>query len=1524
MTANQLWHDIGSGRSFGLRLIRFLFLLLALDISYFFAVLPLTWPQQAVCGLLMIIIGLAVGRSSDSYLVTLTLMIMSLFATFRYGYWRLSQTWNFFQDPSNHWGALDAFFIFLLIFAESYAFLILFLGYFQTIWPLRRAPMPLPEDTSEWPHVDILIPTYNEPLEVVRYTALGALNIDWPTDKLHVYILDDGRRKEFQEFAFQAGIGYKIRPDNFHAKAGNINTALKSLKSPFVAIFDCDHVPTRSYLQVTMGWFLRDQKLAMVQTPHHFYSADPFERNLGQFRIIPNEGELFYGIVQDGNDFWNAAFFCGSCATIRRKALDQIGGIAVETVTEDAHTSLRMQSRGWNTAYINIPQAAGLATERLSAHVGQRIRWARGMIQILRVDNPLFIPGLKFEQRLCYFNAMMHFMYALPRLIFLTAPLIYLLLSDTNVPGYWAAILAYALPHLTLSNITNSRVQGKHRHSFWNEIYETILSPYILLPTLLAFINPKLGKFNVTAKGGLIKRSFFDRRIAQPFLALLFFNFMGLLISIPRFFIWDRDRPGTVIMNLIWCFLNIVVLGVCVAVSREMQQLRQHVRVRMVTEVEIVFQDGRRVRGTSIDASSGGTSLRLPIPAEISEGEFGRISFANALMDGALPVSVVSVEGTLLRLRFEEMNIQEQELLTTILYSRADTWLGWGEGREVDQPMRSLGRIFVISFRGLRMMFGSLLFPVRNLPGRKKQKSKPAVAARAASLLLAVALLVPALLGLASGTAHAAVRHPAGGLHPALKLAAAQSASASSPAAAARAAAARAAASLAQQAPASGATGMPARQVSTLPVIPPPPPGQFHDLFTLKQVGSGNMELRGIDTQTSVFFNLKQTHVVRTAKMHLSYSFSPALLPQLSHIRLLMNGTLFATIQYPPNENTTTGARDMEADFDVPADLLVRRNQFTVEFIGHYTMVCEDPANTALWARVNNSSYLEVAGDVLPLTDDLKQLPLPFLDRDSIDPPKIPIVFASAPSLKGIQAAGIVASYFGMESESRPAQFPTYIGALPEGDSILIAENPSMLPGGLNLNNVTQPTVAMRPNPNDTYSKVLIITGANADQALLAAQAVAMRSDLLQGPTSTISKLILPNISKPDDAPRWARTDQTISLWDYATVDALQNDGSAPLNVYFRIPPDIFFVQKPNAILKMVYRYNSIPIGPISSIQVRVNNAFLGSLPLIPGPDPARVVKTEVPVPVVNLRPFSNSLSFDFTFQLLKKGGCNDSTPINMQGAIMRDSYLDLRGYPHYASLPNLELFSNAGFPFTRFADLSQTTVVLPPTPTAQEIELFATLMGHFSRQTGMPVLRVSVATADAMKQGADTDFLVLGTGEDQPAFDRIGSALPVNIRAGQVQVRDTLGLLTPLHHAWWKIPTPDHSESGELTASGVPDSVIEGIESPYKSGRTVVVINIKDPTTYTTFIDTFLKVQQSSDISGTVTVLHGSDFQSFRIGNSVYHVGMLPWWNRLTLWFVDVPWLAAILVTLIAFLLAVWTRIWLREHARKRLQMEG
>jgi cellulose synthase (UDP-forming) len=1468
MTATGLWQDIGAGENVLTKMLRFVFLAVTAVALYFLAVLPLTWPQQAVGGLLTLLMAMALARSSDSYLITLTLMVMSMFCTFRYGYWRISQTVQFFKDPANHWGVLDAFFILCLILAETYAFVILFLGYFQTIWPLRRAPVALPDDEAEWPHLDVLIPSYNEPLDVVRYTALGALNMDWPADRLHVYILDDGRRKEFEEFAYEAGLGYKTRSDNKHAKAGNINAALKSLTSPYVAIFDCDHVPTRSFLQMTMGWFLRDPKLAMLQTPHHFYSPDPFERNLQQFRIIPNEGELFYGIVQDGNDFWNSTFFCGSCAVLRRAALDEIGGIAVETVTEDAHTSLRMQMNGWSTAYINIPQAAGLATERLSAHVGQRIRWARGMIQILRTDNPLFAPGLKFAQRLCYFNAMAHFLYAVPRLIFLTAPLIFLLFNHTNVPGYWAAILAYALPHLILSNVTNSRIQGEHRHSFWNEIYETVLSPYILLPTLMALINPKLGKFNVTAKGGVVRNTFFDTKIAQPFLILLVFNIVGLLISIPRYFIWDKDRPGTVLMNVLWSLFNVIILGVTTAVAREMRQLRTTVRIAIVTPVTANLPDGSEIAGETIDMSSGGTSIRFAQTVELPPETELELAFPMPSATHMLHAKVVSADGSVLRVKFENLTIAEQEVLTMVLYSRADSWLGWGESRESDNVLRSLVRIFQISMHGLAASFRSLF------ASKSKSRKKVSNVQLTSSAVLALAAI---LLGSAART-HAQTPINANGTMVGAKAAA-----------------------------------------------PPPqtlPAGQFRDTFTLGDTGSSQIDLHGIDSAHTLFFTLPQTHVPRSAKMHVSYAFSPGLIPEISHIKLMMNGTLFATIEPTPDGKGRSRGEVSEAEFNVPPELLVHNNALTMEFIGHYTLVCEDPANTTLWSRVHRDSYFAIQGDRLPLADDLKQLPMPFLDPAVVQPLSLPVVFAAEPDAKTIQAAGIVTSYFGMISEGRPVRFPVHVGELPVGDVILISDSSSTLPAGLNLAAPSEPTVAMRTNPNDPYGKVLVISGGDPDQVVQAAQAVAMHSDLLQGPQTAIDRLTLPAKQAAGSAPRWAQTDEKIALWDYSTADSLQGDGSTPLNVYFRIPPDMYPSDRPNAILHLSYRYNSIPIGPISSVQVRINNAFLGSVPLVPGQDASKRMDYDLPVPVVNLRPFSNSLSFDFTFQVLKKANCQDSTPINLQGAVLRDSFLDLRGYPHYAPLPNLELFANAGFPFTRYPDLGNTTVVLPPTPTAEEIETFVTLMGHFGRQTGFPGLRVTVAGPEALRTGASADFLVIGVGDDQPAFDKLANNLPVSLSSGKAQVHDTQGFFAPIHRAWWKAKSDEHVESGELIASGSPDAIIEGAESPFMPGASVVAIHLNSAATFAPFMQTFLYVQQASDIQGSTSMLLGTRFQSFNVGAKVYRVGSLPPWTRLMLWFAQVPWLAAIILLILAFLVAVWLRNWLRMKARARLKM--
>ncbi|ALR78545.1 UDP-forming cellulose synthase catalytic subunit [[Enterobacter] lignolyticus] len=626
---------------------------------------------------------------------SLMLIVLSLTVSCRYIWWRYTSTLNW-NDP------LSLTFGLILLFAETYAWIVLVFGYFQIIWPLNRHPVPLPEKMSDWPTVDIFVPTYNEDLNVVKNTIYASLGIDWPKDKLTIWILDDGGREEFRQFAKDVGVEYIARTSHEHAKAGNINNALKMAKGEFVAIFDCDHVPTRSFLQMTMGWFRKDEKLAVMQTPHHFFSPDPFERNLGRFRKTPNEGTLFYGLVQDGNDMWDATFFCGSCAVIRREPLDRIGGIAVETVTEDAHTSLRLHRLGYTSAYMRIPQAAGLATESLSAHIGQRIRWARGMVQIFRTDNPLFGKGLKLPQRICYANAMLHFLSGVPRLVFLTAPLAFLLFHAYIIYAPALMIALFVLPHMIHASLTNSRIQGKYRHSFWSEIYETVLAWYIAPPTMVALINPKIGKFNVTAKGGLVKEEYVDWVISKPYLYLVLLNLLGVAVGIWRHFYGPENEVLTVWVSLLWVFYNLIILGGAVAVSVESKQVRRSHRVEMSMPAAIAREDGHLFSCTLHDFSDGGVGVKINGQAQVLEGQNVQLLLKRGQQEYAFPTKVMRVSGSEIGLQLLPLSTRQHINFVQCTFARADTWALWQDSFPEDKPLESMLDILKLGFRGYR------------------------------------------------------------------------------------------------------------------------------------------------------------------------------------------------------------------------------------------------------------------------------------------------------------------------------------------------------------------------------------------------------------------------------------------------------------------------------------------------------------------------------------------------------------------------------------------------------------------------------------------------------------------------------------------------------------------------------------------------------------------------------------------------------------------------------------------------------
>ncbi len=666
------------------------------------ATTPLTLGQQYWVLITMWLLTLGV-RQLSGYGPGVIMISLSLIASSRYIWWRFTQTLEF--DST-----LEAFLGSGLLLAECYTWINMVMGYIQNARPLRRKPVPLPANRHNWPTVDIYIPTYNEPLKVVKPTVLAALSLDWPPEKLHVYLLDDGRRDEFKRFAEECGAGYIIRPDNFHAKAGNLNHALTKTRSEFVAIFDCDHIPVSSFLTTTMGWFLKDPRCAMLQTPHHFFSPDPFERNLGTFKRVPNEGNLFYGLIQDGNDLWNAAFFCGSCAVLRRGPLLEVGGIAVETVTEDAHTALKLHRRGYTTAYLRQVLAGGLATESLSGHIGQRIRWARGMAQIFRIDNPFLGKGLSFFQRLCYSNAMLAFFSGLPRLVFLTSPLSYLFFELHVINAQAAALAAYAIPHIVQSSLANSHIQGRFRHSFWNEAYEAVLSWYIARPTTMALINPKLGKFNVTAKGGLVEHDFFDWRISAPYIVLVLLNVAGVLIAIPRMLFWNAHEVDTVAINLVWTLFNLVLLGAVLGVAAETRQVREAHRVIKKMPGVLHLPDGTLLPCNTEDFSMGGLGVNCVVASRMKAGDKVVIAL-NVEGSGEecrFPMRVASVRRQLLGLTLDNLTIEQERNFVRCTFAAPSVWQDWGKDADVDHPLESFAEVFAFGATGYVRLFESV------------------------------------------------------------------------------------------------------------------------------------------------------------------------------------------------------------------------------------------------------------------------------------------------------------------------------------------------------------------------------------------------------------------------------------------------------------------------------------------------------------------------------------------------------------------------------------------------------------------------------------------------------------------------------------------------------------------------------------------------------------------------------------------------------------------------------------------------
>ncbi|MFZ8925501.1 MAG: glycosyltransferase family 2 protein, partial [Candidatus Nanopelagicales bacterium] len=375
----------------------------------------------------------------------------------------------------------------MLFIAEAMSLLSLILFAYEA-WRLPPLAKYEPLRTS----VDIAIATYNEPIDILEPTIVASLRV-W--DVRHVWVLDDGRRDEVRRLCEDLGARYATREDNKHAKAGNINAALPRIDSELILFLDADHVPQRNAI-VDMSGYFRDPSVALVQSPHDFRNRDSAQHTHGTH----HEQSLFFEVLMPARERHQAVFWCGSAALIRRSALVEVGGVATETVSEDLHTTLKLQLKGYTVRYHNDALVTGIAPHTTADYLLQRDRWARGTLAVLTgPESPLFGRGWRLSQRLHYVNNLLYYFLPLQRLLYVGVLLLALLLAWLPI-GNVSALFAIAVSIVFATSLFASLALARGRLEIGEGASNTYLSAEIYVRALVTTALRRKSGFAVTPK----------------------------------------------------------------------------------------------------------------------------------------------------------------------------------------------------------------------------------------------------------------------------------------------------------------------------------------------------------------------------------------------------------------------------------------------------------------------------------------------------------------------------------------------------------------------------------------------------------------------------------------------------------------------------------------------------------------------------------------------------------------------------------------------------------------------------------------------------------------------------------------------------------------------------------------------------------------------------------------------------------------------------------------------------------------
>ena len=702
--------------------------------------------------------------------------------------------------------------------------------------------------------------------------------------------------------------------------------------------------------------------------------------------------------------------------------------------------------------------------------------------------------------------------------------------------------------------------------------------------------------------------------------------------------------------------------------------------------------------------------------------------------------------------------------------------------------------------------------------------------------------------------------------------------------------------------------------------------------YSFKQLGANqSFDLRGLSNEASVSLGIRLDETVRSARLRLKVNYSPALIAQLSHIKIYLNNEVVGFAPVPEHSGNEPYVYELALDPRLFSDY----NQLRMQLIGHFTRDCEDPAHTSIWASISNQSELQLRVEPLALQNDLALLPAPFFDRHDSRRLVLPFVFANSPDSATVHAAGIASSWFGAKASYRGARFPAQLGRLPASSAVVWLRNGEHIQG-LTAAPVSGPRIYLISLKQRPAIKYLVIQGRDGRDLKTAASALVLGSPVMSGSHAGIRKLDIGPQRQPYDAPNWVRTDRPVRFGDlvgsqYDLQRSLEN--RSPINLDLHLPPDLFTWRSRGIDIDLRYRYTPPVRRDSSNISLLLNDQFVRAfslspsqtagvgllkLPLIDG----RLVQAHEDLAVP---PFyvgaANNLQIRYAPEVNKRDLCSSQMPGGMMAAIDPDSTIDFSKHPHYIAMPNMQAFASAGFPFTRYADLSETAVLIPDHPAAADVSAFLAVMGRMGSATGYPALRYALYPASRLDDvDSDRDILLVGLAPTMHALQHWRERVPFSIDPGS-RVLSSGRSLIDKGYRWFDalgLNAERQAVSIDLSADGRLASLM-GFKSPLSDHRSVVAVTATSADAMTEVLDVMDKGEMTMRMQGDLVLVSHGQLQNYRVAEP-YYLGHLPLWTRLWFSLSDSPLLLALAAVGMGLLVAMLMFFGLNHLARKRL----